>query len=108
MFQGMNPKMVKQAMKKMGMKQEDIPATEVIIKTQAGDLLIRNPQVAKITMAGEESFQITGQVERTQVVNEGDIETVMTQAQCSREQAHAALEKSDGDLAEAILNLQES
>ena len=42
----MNPKMLKQAMKKMGMKQEDIDASEVIIKCSDKEIVIRNPQFA--------------------------------------------------------------
>lgn len=105
MFQGMDPKLVKQAMKKMGMKQDDIPATEVIIKTPDKDLIIRNPTVQKITMMGEESFQITGDVEES-ANNEEDIKTVMEQTSCSRNEALSALEKSNGDLAKAIMDLQ--
>lgn len=105
MFQGMDPKLVKQAMKKMGMKQDDIPATEVIIKTTDKDLIIRNPTVQKVTMMGEESFQITGDVEES-ANNEEDIKTVMEQTSCSRNEALSALEKSNGDLAKAIMDLQ--
>ena len=36
---GMNPRMMKQAMKRMGIQQQDIEATEVIIKTPAKDVL---------------------------------------------------------------------
>jgi len=107
MIPGMNPKMVKQAMKKMGMKQDVIPATEVIIKTPDGDLHIKNPEVAKVTMMGQDSFQVTGVVEVKSSVNEDDITTVASQANCSREEAKEALEKADGDLAQAILNLQD-
>ena len=102
----MNPKMVKQAMKKMGMKQDIIPATEVIIKTPDGDLHIKNPEVAKVTMMGQDSFQITGEIETRSSINEEDIDTVASQADCSKEDAKAALEQANGDLAEAILNLQ--
>jgi nascent polypeptide-associated complex subunit alpha len=109
MIPGMNPKAMKQAMKKMGMKQEDIAATEVIIRTVNGDLIIRNPQVAKVTMMGQESFQISGQVDilKALVISEEDISTVMDQTSCSHDKAKAALEKTEGDLATAILDLQE-
>ena len=103
----MNPKAMKQAMKKMGMKQEEVPATEVIIKTpNSKDIIIRNPKVMLVEMMGEESFQITGDVDLISPMNENDVKTVMEQAHCSEEEAKAALEKADGDLAEAILNLQ--
>lgn len=106
MFQGMDPRLVKQAMKKMGMKQDDIPAIEVIIKTSDKQIIIRNPNVQKVTMMGEESFQITGDYEETSNISDEDIQTVMDQTSCSKEEAKKALEKTQGDLAQAILNLQ--
>ena len=106
MFQGMDPRLVKQAMKKMGMKQEDIPAREVIIKCEEKSIIIRNPNVQKVIMMGEESFQITGEIEEVSSRNEEDIQTVMNQTSCSKEEACEALEKAEGDLAKAILDLQ--
>jgi len=106
MFQGMDPRLVKQAMKKMGMKQEEIPATEVIIKTTEKQFIIRNPHVSKIEMMGEESFQITGEIQELSTISEEDIKTVMEQTSCTEAEARAALERADGDLAKAILDLQ--
>ena len=108
MIPGMNPKMLKQAMKKMGMKQEEIDATEVIIKTPSKDLVIRNPQVVKINAMGQESLQVTGDIEEvsTEKFSEDDVKTVASQASVSEDEARAALEAADGDLAEAILSLQ--
>lgn len=106
MFPGMNPKMVKQAMKKMGMKQEELDAVEVIIKLRDKELIIRNPQVSKVNMMGQETFQVSGSVEELSDVNEDDVKTVMEQVSCSENEAKAALEKTDGDIAEAILSLQ--
>ncbi|MEK6903825.1 MAG: nascent polypeptide-associated complex protein [Nanoarchaeota archaeon] len=109
MFQGIDPKMMKQAMKKMGMQQEDIEATEVIIKTTDKEILIRNPHVAKVKMMGQESFQITGDVEEReqQSFTEDDVKTVAAQASVSEKEAREALEKNNGDLAAAILALKE-
>lgn len=114
MFPGINPRLMKQAMKKMGMKQEEIEATEVIIKTPAKELVFTNPSVAKIDMMGQESYQITGEPEERELssdsapdITEDDIKTVMEQADCSEEEARAALKKSKGDIAEAILDLKE-
>ena len=94
MFQGMNPKLVKQAMKKMGVKEVPIDAIEVIIKTHDKDLVIRNPGVTKVTMMGQETIQITGDIEEFSSMNEEDIKTVMSQASCTEEQAKEALEKN--------------
>jgi len=105
----MNPKMVKEAMKKMGIKQEEIEATEVIIKTPTKDLVIRNPQVSKVIAMGQETLQISGTIEEVeaQKFSEEDVDTVAEQAKVSKDKARAALEKSNGDLAEAILSLQQ-
>lgn len=104
----MNPKMLKDTMKKMGIKQEEIPATEVIIKTPDKDLIIRNPQVAKVIAMGQETIQVIGNIEElvTQKFSDDDIKTVAEQAKVSKERARAALEKTNGDLAQAILDLQ--
>ena len=45
MIPGMNPKDVQRAMKKLGIKQEEIEANEVIIKTNDKEIVIQNPQV---------------------------------------------------------------
>ena len=103
----MNPKAMKAAMKKMGVKETPIEATEVIIKTPGKDLIVRNPSVAVIEMMGQESIQIQGDIEAYETgPSDEDVETVMEQASCTKEEAKAALEKHEGDLAEAILELQ--
>lgn len=102
----MDPRLVKQAMKKMGMKQDDIPATEVIIKTPDKLIIIKNPNVQKVTLGGEESFQIIGEYTEASNISEEDLQTVMDQTACSKEEARKALENAEGDLAQAILHLQ--
>jgi nascent polypeptide-associated complex subunit alpha len=109
MFPKINPKQLEKAMKQMGIKQEEIDATEVIIKTHDKELVIRNPHVAKVNMMGQESLQITGSIEERDLkpYKEEDVKTVMEQANCSEKEAKEALEKSKGDLAEAILSLKQ-
>ncbi len=102
---GINPRDMQKAMKKLGIQQEEIPALEVIIKTQKGTLLIKNPQVTKVNMMGQESFQISGDIVE-ESISEEDITMVMEQAGVSREKAKKALEEHKGDLAETILALQ--
>ncbi len=111
MIPGMNSRKMAQAMKKMGIAQVEIDATEVIIKTAEKDLIIENPQVSKVNMMGQETYQVVGNVvERNRDtkpdINEEDIKTVMEQADCSEEDAKTAIEEKEGDLAEAILSLQ--
>ena len=111
MFPGMNPRDMQKAMKRLGIKQEEIDAEIVIIKTADKDILIKNPQVSKVNMMGQETFQIVGEIEESQrddkaEINEDDVATVIGQTNCSREEALEALEESNGNLAEAILKLQ--
>ena len=106
---GMNPRKMQQMMKKMGIQQVDIPATEVIIKTADQEIIITNPNVAKVNAMGQQTYQITGEEhirEKTveAEITDDDIKTVMEQANCSEEKAKSALEQT-GDLAEAILNI---
>lgn len=107
MMPGMNPKMLKQAMKQLGIKEEEIEAEEVIIRTKEKDLIIRNPGVTKVKMAGQESLQITGDIEEQPRLNLEDIRLVMEQAKVNEKEAKAALEQSKGDIAEAILLLSD-
>jgi|SRR3989344_9092795 len=104
MFPGLNPKNMEKIMKQMGIKQEEIDADEVIIKNSSRNIIIKNPKVTKINMQGHETFQVTGDVQEE--MNEEDINTVMEQTGCSREEAEKALEKYE-DLTEAIISLKE-
>ena len=108
----MNPKMMKQAMRKLGIQQQDIDATEVIIKTPEKNIIISNPQVAKINMQGQETFQVVGQSEEQPLssepeINEEDIKTVMEQTNVTKEDAEKAIKDNDGDLAAAIMSLKQ-
>jgi len=100
----LDPKKIQSVMKHMGIKQEEIDAEEVIIKTKGRELLIRNPQVSKINMQGQDMLQITGKIEER--INNEDILTVARSADVSEKEAKEALEKAEGDLAKAILMLK--
>lgn len=108
----MNKRQMQQAMKKMGINQEQLDASEVIIKLVDKDLIIRNPDVARVNMMGQETFQIVGEVEEleretTPDINEDDVQTVVDQTGVSQDIARRAIEDANGDLAQAILSLQE-
>lgn len=110
MIPGMNQRQMKQMMRKMGMQQTDIPATEVIIRTADKDIVILDPSVAMVKAMGQETFQISGQIqERAKeiTIDLDDIKTVASQASVSEEDAKKALEENQGDLAKAILSLTE-
>ncbi len=112
MLPGMNPKMLEKAMKRMGIKQEEIEASEVIIKCPDKDLVIRNPQVSKVNAMGQETFQIIGEVEEVEVgvsdIKDEDVKTVVQQAKVSEKKAREALVRNKGDIAQTILELQNS
>ena len=109
----MNSRQVKQAMKKMGMEQENLDATEVIIRLADRDLIINNPEVAKVNMMGQETFQIVGQITEqlrdvTPDIDEEDIQTVVEATGASEEEVKEVIIRCQGDLAQAILELKEN
>jgi nascent polypeptide-associated complex subunit alpha len=106
MFPNINPKQMQKMMNKMGMKQEEIPASEVIIKSSGKDIIIKNPQVLKVNMMGKDTFQISGDVSEGTGISKDDVLTVANQADVSEEEALKALEKNKGDLADAIMDLK--
>ncbi len=116
MFYG-SPKDLKKALKRMGIKIADMPpATEVIIRTEDEEIILRDVQVIAMEARGQKIWQIVaGSEERRKLAEEGgeqgpafteeDIEFVMKETGASREEAIKALEESGGDIAEAILKL---
>ncbi len=106
-----NIKQMKKMMKQMGIDIEELDAEEVIIRTSTEELIFKNPSVTKISGRGIEMFQVTGSyevVKRKPEISEEDVRLIMEQAGVSEEVARKALEESGGDLAEALLKLQES
>jgi nascent polypeptide-associated complex subunit alpha len=111
MIPGMNPRQMRQMMKRMGVAQQEIEATQVIIKTSDSVIIFNDPQVSKVNMMGQETYQIIGTPEEqsldtTPEISDEDIKTVMDQANVDEDSAIKSLQESNGDLAEAILALQ--
>ena len=105
MFPNIDPKKMQAMMKQMGLSQNEISASKVIIEKKDGDkIVIKNPSVTKIKMQGQESFQITGDISEEENFSEKDIQTIVEKTGCSENEAKEALEET-GDLAEAILKL---
>jgi len=113
---GLDPRQMKKAMKSMGITNEMIPGvTEVIIRTTEKEIVITNATVNVMTMKGQKSFQVDGiDMERplgsdstpaTAAYPEDDIELVISQTNCDREKAIAALDECGGLPAEAILKI---
>jgi len=104
MFGGIDPKKMAAMMKQMGIKQEEIAAERVIIEKSDGKIIIENPNVQKIVMQGQESWQITGEAREESGITEDDIKMVMEKTGKSKAEARKALEET-GDIAEAIVKL---
>ena len=97
MIPGMNPKQLKnmqRQMKKMGMEMKDLEGVkEVIIRFEDKEIIISPADVNMMNVMGQETYQ--------------DIEMVANTAGVSLEAAEEALRETGGDLAEAILKLNE-
>ena len=111
MFPGMNPREMQKAMKRLGIRQEEIDAELVIIKTAEKDFVIKNPHVSKVNMMGQETFQVVGditEIEKNEApeIGENDLATVMEQTNCTKDEALEALQSNNSNLAKAILKIQ--
>ncbi|MEK6889525.1 MAG: nascent polypeptide-associated complex protein [Nanoarchaeota archaeon] len=110
MFGGINPGQMKAMMKQMGIKQEEIDALRVIIEKSDGDKIIIEPaHVQKMTVQGQDSFQITGEIreEEGESIRGEDIELVMEKTGKSEKEVRKVLEEVNGDIAEAIVKLSD-
>jgi nascent polypeptide-associated complex subunit alpha len=127
----MNPKQMKAAMRRMGIQQDEVEGVEeAIIRTKDKEIVFRRPDVMSITAQGQVTYQIVGRPEerpRTtagEAAGEGegedveaaapapaakyseeDVELVMGQTGASEEDARAALDDCEGEVAEAIIKL---
>lgn len=108
MLGGLNPKKMQGMMKQLGIKQEDIDASKVTIEKNDGSkIVINNPTVAKITMQGQNSYQISGdESEEEEGISEDDVKLVVEKTGKSEDEARKALEETN-DIAEAIVKLSE-
>ena len=117
-MRGMNPRQMQQAMKRLGIKSEEMKdVEEVIIKTQGTTYIITKPEVTMMEVQGQKTYQVVGEPEVIKgdveisteptgpVIPEEDIELVASQANVSYEEAKRALEECNGEPAEAIIKL---
>ena len=103
MMPGMDMKKIKKLMKGM----ENIPAERVIIEGPKR-IIIENPQVMKINMMGQETFQIIGSAreETAPEISKDDVELVASQTGKDESEVRKSLEKNGGDIARTILELK--
>jgi nascent polypeptide-associated complex subunit alpha len=108
MFPGMgkiDPRKLQGMMKQMGINQNEIDAKRVIIETESKKIIIDAPNVQKITMAGQESYQISGSAREEPIgFSDEDVNLVIEKTGKSKSEVLKALNET-GDIAEAIIQL---
>jgi len=108
----LSPREVRRLMQKMGMEVEPLEGVrEVVIKLEGRSLVIKDPQVSLVRMAGQSIYQVLGEATEVLegeelVISDEDVQLVASQAGVSLEEARKALKESGGDLARAILMLR--
>jgi nascent polypeptide-associated complex subunit alpha len=103
---------MKAMMKKLGMNVEQIEDVQsIVIKTPKGNYVFDSADVQAMTMQGQTTYQITGDIrfEPADVeIPKEDVTMVAAQANVSEEKAKEALKASKGDIADAIIRLTSS
>ncbi|HOT04045.1 MAG TPA: nascent polypeptide-associated complex protein [Methanolinea sp.] len=104
-----NPRKMKQMMKQLGMQVEQFEdVRQIVITTGKGKYVFDSAEVAAMTMQGITTYQITGEPRfeaAAQEIPDDDVKMVAEQAQVSLDAAREALQKTGGDIAEAIIHL---
>jgi len=114
----MNPKQMKQMMKRLGIEQEEIAGVEeVVIRTATKEYVFTQAQVTMMTVQGQKTVQIVGEPlvrnregakpaapADVQIPAE-DVALVAEKAGVSEAEARKALEECAGEPAEAIIRL---
>jgi nascent polypeptide-associated complex subunit alpha len=129
---GMNPRKMEQMMKQMGIDLEELDAAEVVITLEDGTRLVfDDADVTKMDARGQETYQVVGEPEEMAggeepattdepeeaqstgdttaeggAIPEDDVKLVAQRTGASKDEARAALEDADGDLAAAIAALE--
>ena len=128
----MNPRKMEQMMKQMGIDLEELDAAEVVITLEDGTRLVfDDADVTKMDARGQETYQVVGEPEEMagseepatadeaeeapatgdttaegDAIPEDDVKLVAQRTGASKDEARAALEDADGDLAAAIAALE--
>ena len=106
-------KQMERQMKKMGMKMDNLDGVlEVIIRFEDKELIIDNPSVSLMNVMGQETYQVEGKSREVEIeyeieIPDEDVEMVANTAGVSQDEARQALEECKGDLAEAIMKLNQ-
>jgi alpha-NAC-related protein len=107
MFGKINPKQLEGMMKKMGISNAQIDAKRVIIECDGENIIIDEPNVMKVSMQGQESWQITGEArsESREGFSDEDVEMVMQKTGKKEAEVREFLKENGGDIALAIMEL---
>ncbi|HLC79854.1 MAG TPA: nascent polypeptide-associated complex protein [archaeon] len=107
---GMNPSQMKNLMRQMGIKTEDLKAKRVVFELEDGNLVIEDPQITAMQIQGKMTYTVMGEAKKEKSessIPQSDIDLVAAQSKVSKEKARKALEESEGDIAKAIAKLGE-
>jgi nascent polypeptide-associated complex subunit alpha len=112
MFPGnVNPKQMKQMMKKLGMQVDQIEDVKrIVIETGKGNYVFDAAEVTAMTMQGVTTYQIVGEPrfeEPMPVIPDDDVKMVAEQTGRPIEASREALVATKGDIAEAIVKLSQ-
>jgi nascent polypeptide-associated complex subunit alpha len=104
----MNPAQMQKMMKQMGMKMEEIDATDVVIRCSDCQIRIKRPQVVLADIMGKQVYQISGDetVEKLEP-KEDDVKLIMEQTGKDKETVAKKLKEMDNDLARVIMELKQ-
>lgn len=109
---GFDSGQLRKMMKQMGVEMKELSdVEEVVIKLSDKDLVFPDAQVQVVEAEGQKTYQIIGKAEEQgsePEIEEDDIEMVMERTNVGRKTAEKALEKTEGDIAQAIVDLEES
>jgi nascent polypeptide-associated complex subunit alpha len=106
MMPNVDPRQLKKMMRRMGMSVDEIEGVEkVLIRTRDKDYIFTDVAVSVMDVKGDKTYQISGNPEVINRLDEEDVALVIEKTGVSIDDARAALKKADGDLAQAILDL---
>ena len=114
-----NPRQMRQAMKRMGIEQEELEGVEeVVIRTATKEYVIRDANVTAMTAQGQKIWTVVGEpivrdrrdakkaeANKGPTIPEEDVKLVAEKTGVSEAEARKALEDADGEPAEAIIRL---
>lgn len=117
-LQGISPKAMQKALGQIDTNEIN-NVTEVIVKTTEEEIVLKNPEVTIMNM-GQEIWNIVPQsVSKRPLgssepesppveveVKDSDVDLIVNTAGVSRDEAIAAIKKSGGDIAKAIMSLK--